>query len=145
MTVAAKRAFGNVLMAATDGGTLAAVAELKSFNPPVVSRGTIDVTTLDSTGGAREFIAEGVYDPGEVSGQVMYIAGSAGDDLLIAAVTSGELHDFKVVMKAGTGTEDLTFSGIVTEYGPDEQTVDGVQTASFKVKVTSAITQAATA
>lgn len=144
MTIAAKRAFGNTLWAVADGGVLAVVAELKSFNPPVLSRGTIDVTTLDSAAGAREFISEGVFDPGEVSGQVMYIAGSAGDDLLIAAVTSGDLYDFKVVMKAATGTEDLTFSGIVTEYGPDEQTIDGVQTASFKVKVTNAITQAAT-
>ncbi|WP_411340311.1 phage tail tube protein [Sphingopyxis sp. J-6] len=145
MTVAAKTSFGAELWMAVSGGSLAKVAELKSLTPPKHSRGTIDVTTHDSPAGAREFITEGVYDTGEVSGSIHYIAGSAGDDAMLTAVTGGAKHDFKVVLKSAADTEDLEFEGFVTEYGPDDQPVEGVQMASFTVKVSGAIAQAATA
>ena len=41
----------------TSGGTFAAVAEIPSISGPNMTRDTIDVTDLDSTGGYREFIA----------------------------------------------------------------------------------------
>lgn len=146
MTVAAKKSFGAKLYIAADGVTpLVLVAELLSLNPPVMERATIDVTTHDSAAQAMEFITEGVYDPGEVSGQVHYIAGSAGDDAMITALTGGGLQDCKITLKAASSTEDLTFSGYVTSYGPDGQEVTGKQTASFTIKVSGAITQAATA
>ena len=145
MTVAAKKSFGAQLHMAADGVTpLVLVAELLTLQPPVLERATIDVTTHDSAGQAMEFITEGVYDPGEVSGQLHYVAGSAGDDAMIAALTGGGLYDFKVVLKAATGTEDMAFSGYVTNYGPDAMETTGKQTASFTIKVTGPITQAAT-
>lgn len=145
MTVAAKTSFGAELWMVAAGGTLAKVAEVKSLNPPKLTRATIDVTTHDSPLGAREFITEGIYDPGEVSGSINYIAGSAGDDVMLAAMTSGALYDFKVVLKSAADTEDMEFSGFLTEYGPDAQETEGVQTASFSIKVSGAITQAASA
>ncbi len=144
MTVAAKKSFGAQLLMAADGVTpLVLVAELLTLQPPVLERATIDVTTHDSAGQAMEFITEGIYDPGEVSGQVHYIAGSAGDDAMITALTGGGLHDFEIVLKAASSTEDQTFSGYVTSYGPDQMEINGKQTASFTIKVTGAITQAA--
>lgn len=144
MTVAAKKSFGAQLLMAADGVTpLVLVAELLTLQPPVLERATIDVTTHDSASQAMEFITEGIYDPGEVSGQVHYIAGSAGDDAMIAALTGGGLHDFEIVLKAASSTEDQTFSGYVTSYGPDQMEINGKQTASFTIKVTGAITQAA--
>jgi len=145
MTASAKTAFSAELWMATDGGSLAKVAQLTSINPPKMARGTIDVTSHDSVGGAREFISDGVYDAGEISGQGFYIAGSAGDDALITALTGGALQDFKIVLKSSGDTEDLTFSGFVTEYGPDEMGLEGAQTFSFTAKVTGAVTQAASA
>lgn len=144
MTTAAKTSFGIELHMANSGSSLAKIAELKTLNPPRQSRGTIDATTHDSSAGAREFLVEGVYDTGEVSGTMHYIAGSTGDDAMLAALTSGTKQDVKIVMKAASGTEDLTFAGFVTEYGPDDQPIEGVQMASFTIKVTGAITQAAT-
>jgi len=145
MTVAAKKSFGAQLHMAADGVTpLVLVAELLTLQPPVLERATIDVTTHDSAAQAMEFITEGVYDPGEVSGQVHYIGDSTGDDAMIAALTGGGLHDFKIVLKSGSGTIDMTFSGFVTSYGPDGMEVTGKQTASFTIKVTGAVTQAAT-
>lgn len=140
----AKTSLGAELHMGASGGSLTEVAELLSLSPPQRTRETIDATTLASTG-AQEFIASGVYSPGEVSGQVHYIAGSAGDDAMIAAVTDGVIRDFMIVVKAATGTEDMEFSGYVTAYGVDELTIDGKQTASFTIKVSGAHTQAPSA
>ncbi|MGX7926460.1 phage tail tube protein [Tsuneonella sp. HG094] len=145
MTTAAKTAFGAELWMGPAGGPVVKIAELLSVNPPRISRETIDVTTHDSPAGAQEFITGGIYDPGEVSGSIHYIAGSAGDDAMIAAVTDGVIRDFKIVAKSAADTEDLTFSGFITEYGVDELATNGKQTASFTAKVSGEITQAATA
>jgi hypothetical protein len=146
MTTSAKTNFGAAIWMAADGVTpLVKVAELINVTPPTRSREMIDATTHDSASAAQEFIAEGIYDPGEVTGQINYIAGSAGDDAFITAVTGGGLHDFKIVAKASTGTEDITFSGYVTSYGVDDLPTNGKQTASFTIKVSGAISQAASA
>jgi predicted secreted protein len=147
MTVAAKTAFGSIFcMVAAPTAVVTAthkIAELLSLQPPQWERGTMDVTTHDSAGQAREFIAEGVYDAGEISGQVHYIAGSAGDTLMLAAMTGGTTMNCKCVLKAATGTQDLTFQGILTAYQPDDMEVDGKQTAAFTIKITGAVTQGA--
>lgn len=145
MTTAAKTNFGAELWMGASGGSLTKVAELVTLNPPKQTRGTIDATSHDSPAGAMEFLTEGVYDPGEVTGQVNYIAGSTGDDAFIAAVTDGVIRDFKIVVKSASDTEDMEFSGFLTSYGPDEMPVNGKQVASFAVKVSGPITQAASA
>lgn len=145
MTTAAKTSFGSELWMGPAGGTLVKVSELLSVTPPRRSRETIDATTHDSPAGAQEFIAAGIYDPGEVGFSVNYIAGSAGDDAMILAVTDGEIRDFKIVAKSAADTEDIEFSGFVTEYGPDDLPTSGKQTASGSIKVSGEITQAASA
>jgi hypothetical protein len=145
MTVAAKTAFGAELWIAPADGTLVKVGELLTVTAPTQTRGTIDATTHDSPAGAQEFIVEGVYDPGQMQGQVNYIAGSPGDAAMVTALTGGALQDFKIVEKAATGTYDTTFSGFITSYGPDAMPTNGKQTASFQAKVSGAVTKAATA
>jgi hypothetical protein len=145
MTTAAKTNFGKELWMAAAGQTLVKVAELRSVSAPKISRATIDATTHDSPSGAQQFITEGVYDPGEITGSLNYVAGSTGDDTMIAAVTSGALYDFKIVVKAASGTEDMLRSGFMTSYGPDEAPTTGLQTASFAIKVSGAGSQAPTA
>jgi hypothetical protein len=144
MTVAAKISFGVELWMAAHGSSLVKVAELITVSAPVQKRSTIDATTHDSPAGAQEFIVEGTFDPGTISGQVNYIAGSAGDTALLTALTGGALQDFKIVPKAAAGTYDVTFSGFLTSYGPDAMPTNGKQTASFEVKISGTVTQAAT-
>jgi hypothetical protein len=144
MTANAKTSFGSALWMAPDGSALVKIAELLTVSPGGLTRDTIDVTTHDSAGGAMEYISSGVFDAGEVSGQVHYIAGSTQDDAFLTALGGG-LQDFKIVVKAATGTEDISFSGFVTSYQLDELPVDGKQAASFTIKVTGARTQAASA
>jgi hypothetical protein len=49
-----------------------AIAEITSISGPNLTRGTIDVTNLDSTNGYREFIA-GFRDGGEVTLSMMLL------------------------------------------------------------------------
>lgn len=145
MTTNAKRSKGAELWLTTSGGTLAKVAELLSVDPPNRTRAMIDATTHDSPDGAMEVIAEGIYDPGDVNATMHYIAGSATDLALIAAITSGDLQDVKIVAKSAADTDDIEFSGYVTAYGPDSFGTTGKQTAKVTIKVSGPITQAASA
>lgn len=146
MTTAAKTTFGTKLfLAAAPTAPTTLLPELLSLTPPAAARDMIDVTTHDSPAGAEEVIVEGTYNPGEISGQMHYIAGAAGDVLMLGAVTAGTLMNFKVQVKGATGTFDRTGSGYVTEYSIDDMPVKGKQAASFTIKVTGAVTQAATA
>lgn len=145
MTTAAKTSFGAQLKLAVSPGSPAAVAELFSIEGGQRTRGTIDATTHDSADDAMEFIAEGVWDAGELTVQGHYIAGSAADDLLLAAVADGSLMNYELIVKAASGTETEEGSCYVTAYGPDGLEVQGKQTFSATMKKTGAPTQDATA
>jgi len=142
MTAAAKDTFGAILRLAAAPGSPAAVAELTSLTPPALSRGTQDATTLDGATEAMEFIAEGVYDPGEINCTGHLILGSNADDLFIAALTSGSPYNFEIEGKAASGREEMSGTCIVTSYAPGEFTPTGKQTFTATMKVTGAITQA---
>lgn len=141
---AAKTALGAKLWMGASVGTLAQLAEVLSITPPQPSRETIAASTLATTGG-MEFIAAGLYDAGEISAQLHYIAGDTTDDALVAARDAGSLQVFRITVKGASATEDLTFEGYITTYGPDGLEIDGKQTASLTVKISGDLTQAASA
>ena len=146
MTTAGKDTFGTVLKLADSGGTPAAIAELTSITPPAITRGTIDVTTHDGSSDAMEYIADGVYDEGEISIEGLLIGGSTADDLFIAAIAGGVLQDFELVFKAASGTETKAGSCLVTNYAPGDMPVaGGKQTFTATLKLTGATTQGPTA
>lgn len=145
MTDRAKPSFGTVMKMGPVGGALVTIPRTVSINPPRLSREAVDATAHDSPGGAMEVIGDGVYDPGELSGSMNYIAGDTTDDALITAATDGVLRDFSFTVKAATGTETIEFSGLLTNYGPDELATRGKQSASFTIKVSGPLSQAASA
>ena len=138
MTARAKPTFGTVFKMGPVGGPLVTIPRVPTLTPP-------HATAHDSTDGAMEFIGDGVFDPGELSISMNYIAGDTSDDAFIAALLDGELRDFSYTVAAATGTETMEFSGVVTRYGPDELPVKGKQTCTLAVKVSGPITQGATA
>lgn len=143
MTTAAKLNFGNAILMCPAGGTLTTIAELLSLEPPGRSRDTIDVTTHDSTGGAMEYIAEGIYETGEVKGQCHYLPGGTFDVAAITALTGGAKQDVKIKVKGATVDRQQTFQGFLVDYKADGMDVKGKQTAAFTIKVTGVITEAA--
>lgn len=106
----AQRALGTVLQIGT--GTPVTVAGLTSIGGLELSADTIDVTTLDSDGGYREFIA-GFKDAGEVSLEG-YLKLDEGQQALYDLFESGETEDFTILFPNNMGS--WQFKGVVTGF-----------------------------
>lgn len=109
----AKRALGTKLKIGKS--VPVTVAGLTSIGGLELSADTIDVTTLDSDGGYREFIA-GFKDAGEVALEG-YLAPEEGKGQidLYALFESGETEDFVIEFPVGVGAK-WEFKGIVTGF-----------------------------
>ena len=91
----------------------AAIAEINSISGPDKSRGTIDVTSLDSTGGYLEFIAS-FRDAGQVQLEMNFTRDGyldMNDDFEVDT-----LVDYQIVLP-DTGNTTIDFSGLVINLG----------------------------
>jgi len=123
-----KRALGTKLLVNT-----VAVAGLTSIGGLELTADTIDVTTLDSDGGYREFIA-GFKDAGEVALEGYLIpATGKGQKELYDLFESGAVEDFTIDFPAETGTS-WEFKGIVVGFSTSADLEDPLAfSASIKV------------
>jgi predicted secreted protein len=113
-----------------------AMAEINSISGFNKARDTIDVTTLDSTGGYREFIG-GFRDGGEISLNMNYTRASY--DLLNADFESSSSQSYTIVLTDTAATE-YSFSGWVTNITLDVPLDDKV-TMAASIKIDGQITQ----
>lgn len=132
--------FGVVFKIGTTATPSTTLADVFNVSPPKQSRDAVDITTHGSAGGAMEFAADGVYDPGELTVEMNYIAASATDTAILAALASATNYYFQWSAKSAAGVKTFTTQGIVTEYGPDALPIKGKQTATMKVKLSGAVT-----
>lgn len=112
-----------------------AVAEINSISGPNKSRSTIDVTSLDSTGGYREFIG-GFRDGGEVV-LGMNFTRDTYDDFNVDFEASS-LQTYDIIFPDSSNTT-FSFSGLVTSLGSSVPMDDKV-TADVTIKVSGSIT-----
>lgn len=92
-----------------------AVAELTSIGGPRISVDTIDVTSHDSSGKFREFVA-GIGDGGEVSLEGMLYSGNTlGQVALVNDMLSRTLREMIITFPDGT---TFTCNAIVTGFEP---------------------------
>ncbi len=112
-----------------------AVAEVNSIGGPNMSRGTIDVTTLDSTGGYREFIGS-FRDSGELQLEMNFTLATWG--LLKVDFEASTSRNYKIIF-ADTGATEFEFAGWVTGLNQSVQTDDKV-TSSVTIKIDGQIT-----
>lgn len=89
------------------------VGGLKEIDGPELSSETIDVTTLDSTGGYKVFIG-GFKDGGDVSLKGYLDPTSQGQAELKEAFESQEIKPFAIEFPNGIG--QWSFNGLVTKY-----------------------------
>ena len=109
--------------------TFAAIAEINSIKGPDKKRNVIDVTSLDSTGGYREFIAA-FRDGGQVVMDMNFTRDGyddMNDDFEIET-----LVDYQIVFPGSIGT--FEFSGLVTDLG-NSIPLDDKITMSVTIKV----------
>ena len=126
----AKRALGTKLQIGTD--TPVTVAGLTSIGGLELSADTIDVTTLDSDGAYREFIA-GFKDAGEVSLEgYLELEEGKGQKDLYDLFESGETEDFTILFPNDMGS--WQFKGVVTGFSTSADLEDPLSfSATIKV------------
>lgn len=120
----ATRALGTILKMGLDVAAKK-VAGLTEIGGLELSADTIDVTTLDSDGGYREFIG-GFKDAGEVSLSGFFDpAVGQGQKELYDAFESGAVQDFTIEFPAALKAK-WTFKGVVTRFNTGASLEDPV-------------------
>lgn len=118
-----------------NGSSWDSIAEVNSISGPSMTREFIDVTSLDSTGGYREFIP-GFRDAGTVQLNMNFTR--ATYELMLQDFESPDNQNYEIVMDDPEHTS-LEFIGVVTEL-PIEITADDKVTSSVTIKVTGSVT-----
>lgn len=93
------------------GSAWGIVAQINSISGPGMSRETIDVTTLDSVGGYREFIS-GIRNPGQVQLGMNFTATTYA--AMKADFESDTMQNYKIELP-DTAKTTLEFEGLVME------------------------------
>ena len=111
------------------------IAHLTSIGEVTGEREEIDVTTLDSPNGAKEFIS-GVVDFGSFD-----VAGNVIDGVQVSTlydVFNGQQNrDFEIQTPSGT---KLSLNGYFSSFGFGEKTTDGLDTFKATIRVSGAPT-----
>ena len=111
------------------------MAEVNSISGPGMSRETIDVTSLDSNAGYREFIS-GIRDAGTVSLSMNFTNDTYSQAK--ADFESDVANEYKIVVNNPTKTT-LQFSGLVTELPLIVEVADKIS-ADVTIKISGAVT-----
>ena len=117
-----------------NGSNWVDLAEINSITGPGKSRDTIDVTSLDSIGGYREFIG-GFRDGGTVSLPMNFTRSTY--ELMNTDFESADLQNYEILLPDVEGTS-FEFEGLVTELGLAIPTDDKI-TADVTIKVSGQI------
>jgi len=118
-----------------DGANWVDLAEVNSITGPGKSRDTFDVTSLDSTGGYREFKA-GFRDGGTVSLPMNFTRDTY--DLMNTDFESDDLQNYEILLPDDESTS-FEFEGFVTELGLGIP-VDDKVTADVSIKISGSVT-----
>ena len=111
-----------------------AISEITSIKGPGMKRDTIDVTSLDSVDGYKEFIA-GMREAGTISLAMNFSRGNF--DLMKSDFESDELQYYEIILKDSVYTS-FEFAGLVTEL-PLNITVKDAVTMDVTIQISGAI------
>lgn len=130
--MSAEKSLGTTLtktMSGTESADLV-IADLVSIGEIGLESDEIDVTTLDSTGGYKEFIA-GFKDAGEVSLEGIIKSEDAMETML-ALGEAQSLEEWTIETASGS---TWVFDGFVKSFKESEASVDGVRGFSASIRV----------
>lgn len=133
--MAATRSQGTTLKFTPAGAQQVTVGRLTSVGEIQPDSEELDVTTLESTGGYREYI-QGFRDSGEVEISGFHDAGDAGQKALRAAYNSGAAGAFQVDFPDGSKVE---FSGFVKSHTIGSAEVDGAIGFGATLRITGPV------
>lgn len=136
--MSALKSLGTTLTLDPDG-TPVPIADLTSIGEVGVESDEIDVTTLDSTGGYKEFIA-GSKDAGEVA-LAGFVKSETNMEEMLALAEAQTVSNWEIEFTSGS---KWTFSGFVKSWKEAESTVDGVRGFTGSIRISGAPTYTAT-
>jgi len=110
------------------------IAEVKSISGPNMSRETIDVTTLGSEEGYREFIAA-IRDAGDVSFTMNFVHDTY--ETMKEDFEDDSVKQYQIAIPNADNT-GLEFEGLVTEL-PLEIVVDDAITCDVTIKISGKV------
>jgi predicted secreted protein len=110
------------------------IAEINSITGPTKSRDTIDVTSLDSTGGYREFIG-GFRDGGTVTLPMNFTRSTY--EIMNTDFESNVLQNYEILLP-DTEATSFEFTALVTELGLGIPADDKI-TADVTLKVSGQV------
>lgn len=134
--MSATRAQGTTLKYTPADGEMLTVGKLTSVGEIAPEAEEVDVTTLDSTGGYREYI-QGFRDSGEVEIEGFHDAGDAGQKAMRTAFASGETGAFEVAFPDGTAVK---FNGFVKGHTIGSAEVDGAIGFGAVIRISGPVT-----
>ena len=130
--MAAIKSLGVTLVKTKSGSesTNTTIADLTSIGEFGIESDEIDVTTLDSTGGYKEFIA-GFKDAGEIS-----LAGIVKTESAFTAMTtlagSQAIEQWTLTFTSGS---KWIFNGFVKSFKEGESSIDGVRNFTGSIRI----------
>ncbi len=133
--MAAEKNLGTTLTKTKSGTELAdlVVADLTSIGEIGVQSDEIDVTTLDSDSGYKEYIA-GFKDAGEVA-LAGIIKSEDAMEAMLALAESQTLEKWTIRTQSGSTWQ---FDGFVKSFKEAEATVDGVRGFNASIRISGA-------
>ena len=134
--MAATRAQGTTLKFTPAGGTQVVVGKLTSVGEIAPEAEEVDITTLESTGGYREYM-QGFRDSGELEITGFHDADDAGQTALRTAFASGASGAFEVKFSDDTA---VTFSGFIKSHTIGSAEVDGAIGFGAVIRISGAVT-----
>ena len=130
---------GTTMKFTPSGGTAAVIGKLTKVGEIAPEAEELDVTTLDSSGGYREFM-QGWRDAGTIAISGFFDSGDEGQAALRTAFENGKLGAFEVAFADGS---KATFSAFVKKHAIGAAEVDGAVGFSAQLRVSGAVTFAA--
>lgn len=127
--------YGTTLKFTPSGGSQATVGKLSSIGEISPDAEELDVTTLDSADGWREYI-QGYKDAGSISVEGFHDGADAGQAALIAAYQSGAAGAFVIEFPDGA---TAGFSAFVKSYTLGAAEVDGAVGFAAEMRITGAV------
>jgi predicted secreted protein len=133
--------FGTVLQAGDGAATevFTTLAEMTAIVPPQLSRDAIDVTSMQSSGGWKEFIP-GLRDGGVVTLALNWLPTDATHNSttgLLESFNDDFVHNWKIVLPDGLAT--ITFAGFLTAFNTTLPMTEESE-LSISIKVSGIVT-----
>jgi len=139
MTTEARIGYGRLLSIEDDSSPPAfvVVGEITAVNGPAFAADALDATHMQSPDRFREFIP-GLRDAGELSGEINYVPGGAGTEIMIANL--GRKKNFKVEEPdSGSPPITMTCEAFITAFGITGPIADKMN-ATFTLKLSGSPT-----